>query len=45
MAAFPSQNAKHKNAQWHAVGSFFDDKYIQWGNMFLPIAEAYLEPS
>ena len=26
------------------MGSLFDGKYIQWGNRFLPITEAYLEP-
>ena len=27
------------------MGSLFDGKYNQWGNWFLPITEAYLEPS
>ena len=27
------------------MGSLFDDgKYSQWGNRFLPITDAYLEP-
>ena len=33
--------------QWQLlpIGSLFYGKYIQWGNKFLPIVEAYLEPS
>ena len=27
------------------MGSLFDGKYSQWGNRFLPITEANLEPS
>ena len=26
------------------MGSLFDGKHNQWGNMFLPITELYLEP-
>ena len=44
---FLSQDAKHQNTLWqlHAMGSLFDGKCSQWGNRFLPITEAYLEPS
>ena len=44
---FLSQDAKHQNTLWqlHAMNSLFDGKYSQWGNRFLPITEAYLEPS
>ena len=31
--------------QLHAMSSLFDSKYSQWGNRFLPITEAYFEPS
>ena len=42
-----SQGTKHQNTLWQlpAMGSLLDDKYRQWGNRFLLITEAYLEPS
>ena len=42
-----SHDAQHQNTLWplHAMDSLFDGRYSKRGNMFLPITEAYLEPT